>query len=244
MYGFYLKIASCYKSFISKIKEIVKSRIEPTTWEKLRKNKKALIWILVAFVCLVVAVISGWNYYTRLQARNTQEFIREVGISQSMPRPVPLPVADTQTTEEAEPEPESDDLEPTVPQRPLKPRKPNKREINFDELRKLNPDVIGWIEIPNTRIDYPVVSTLNNQFYVNHDLLGNSSNYGTLFTDILNNPDWEDRFIIIYGHNMRDGSKFADLHYFRNKRFFNNNRTIHIYTPEGQLDYHIFAAYE
>jgi len=104
--------------------------------------------------------------------------------------------------------------------------------------------VIGWIEVPGTNIDYPFVSTLDNYYYLDRDLFGNRSIQGTIFADIRNNPDMEDPFIVLYGHNMKDGSKFANLHRFRNETFFNENNKVIIYTPEGQLEYRIFAAYE
>jgi len=113
-----------------------------------------------------------------------------------------------------------------------------------NEMRTLNPDYVCWIRIGGTSIDYPVVTTISADHYLETDFFGNRSARGTLFTDIRNDPDWEDPFIVIYGHNMKDGSMFADLRKFRNKDFFSENRRIIIYTPEGQLEYRIIAAYE
>lgn len=210
-----------------------------------KKKIKSIIWISVAVVCIAVFIFSGWHFYTRWQARNTQNLIQEIGLSQvqATPNPTPQPQPIEPIHDEPESELEPYEQESETPQRPTKPRRPNEREINFEELRELNPNVIGWIEIPGTRINYPIVSTTDNEFYVHHDLLGNRSHFGTLFTDFINNS-WDDSFVIIYGHNMNDGSKFAGLHNFRDLRFFNRNRMIHIYTPEGQLDFRIFAAYD
>ena len=231
---------------MKKISENEELSVEPESTPNAGKNKiKAIIWISVTVVCLAVFAFTGWHFYTRWQARNTQSFIQEVGLSQTTPnqRPAPELPPEEFIGNEPELEPEEEEQEAAIPQRPSKPRIPNQREINFEELWELNPDVIGWIEIPGTSIDYPIVSTSDNEFYVHHDLLGNRSRFGTLFTDFFN-TDWDDPFVIVYGHNMRDGTKFADLHFFRNARFFDRNRSIYIYTPEGQLNYRIFAAFE
>jgi len=170
-----------------------------------------------------------------------QDLIDEIA-ERPIQTPTPSPTPAPEPTPEPEPEIEEEPPEPEPPQ--LKPRVPNEREINFNELWEINTDVIGWIEIPGTNIDYPFVTTLDNYYYLDIDLFGNRSQKGTIFTDIRNNPDMEDPFIVLYGHNMRDGSKFANLHRYKNENFFNENNRVIIYTPEGQLEYRIFAAFE
>jgi len=141
------------------------------------------------------------------------------------------------------PSPEDDQGEPTPTPRPLKPRIPNERDINFKELSESNPDIMGWIEIPGTKIDYPVLTTYDNEFYLEHDFFGNRDLRGSIFADIRNNTDWEDPFVILYGHNNKDGSMFSSLRNFRNESFFDENKRIIIYTPDGQLEYRVFAAF-
>ncbi len=118
--------------------------------------------------------------------------------------------------------------------------------IKFDELEKENPDIHGWITIPNTNIDYPIVQSFSEDdlFYVNHNIDKKKSAAGAIFTQKLNQRDFTDRNTVIYGHNMRNGSMFRHLHKFKKEDFFNENRYIYIYTRGHILTYEIIAAYE
>jgi len=110
-------------------------------------------------------------------------------------------------------------------------------------LSETNPDIMGWIEIPGTKVDYPVVTTYDNEFYLEHNFFGKRDLRGTIFADIRHNPDWEDPFVVLYGHNNKDGSMFSSLRNFRRESFFDENKRIIIYTPDGQLEYRVFAVY-
>ena len=118
--------------------------------------------------------------------------------------------------------------------------------INFDELTALNSDLYAWIKIPNTVIDYPVAqsSVEDDNFYLHHDYLGNYQFAGTIYSHRLNSKYFVDRVNVFYGHNMLDGSMFAELHKFSNQEFFDENDTIYVYTKGHILTYKIFAAYE
>jgi len=119
------------------------------------------------------------------------------------------------------------------------------REIDFKKLLSENEDTIGWIEIPGTEIDYPVVTSGEDVFYIDHDFYGNWDSHGTIFVDDFNGNDFSQLHTVIYGHNMRDGSMFAGLHKYKSNDFFEKNRDIYIYTPDGKRKrYRIFAAYE
>lgn len=118
-------------------------------------------------------------------------------------------------------------------------------ELDFDGLQEINPDVYAWLYVPDTAINYPVVQRAGDaDYYLQRDLQGNSSTAGTLFTQYYNHKDWLDNLTVIYGHNMRDGSMFASLHYFEDSKFFQEHPYIYIYTPEYTLVYQVFAAYE
>lgn len=78
------------------------------------------------------------------------------------------------------------------------------REIDFEKLRKINPDIVGWIYQNGTSINYPVVKCNNNLKYLNENLQGEYSIMGTLFIDANNKDNLEDFNTIIYGHHMKD----------------------------------------
>jgi len=148
------------------------------------------------------------------------------------PDPTPAPEPD----QKPEPEPEPDPIINGI-------RIPD-RDIDFEALFERNDDVIAWLYVPGTQIDYPVVVSRDNNEYLRRDLDGNYDSAGTVFTDMINCPDFSDRVTVLYGHNMRNGTKFADLHKFREADFFAENREIKLYTPEGMRLYEIVGAYE
>ncbi|MBQ5977174.1 MAG: class B sortase [Oscillospiraceae bacterium] len=116
--------------------------------------------------------------------------------------------------------------------------------VDFEYLLSQNQDIIGWIVVDGTAIDYPVLYD-NTQFrvYLNHNYLHAYSPYGSVFMLGENDPDFTDFNTVIYGHNLIDGSMFATLHNFEEQAFFDEHRTIMVYTPDRVLTYEIFAAY-
>lgn len=118
--------------------------------------------------------------------------------------------------------------------------------IDFDEIQKENTDIYAWINIPNTKIDYPIVQSYaeDDLFYIDHNINKKRSSAGAIFTQKLNQRDFSDPNTLIYGHNMRNGTMFRHLHKFKKKDFFEENQYIYIYTRGHILTYHIFSAYE
>jgi sortase B len=121
--------------------------------------------------------------------------------------------------------------------------KENSRNINFAALQDENNDIIGWIEIPGTVADYPIVQTFNNEYYMDYNVKKEKSIAGAIFMDS-DNHGFEDINIVIYGHNLNNGTMFAALHKYEEESFYEENKYINIYTPKGQLTYEIFAVYE
>ena len=83
--------------------------------------------------------------------------------------------------------------------------------VNFDVLRDINPDCVGWIEIPGTNISYPIVQGRDNDHYLRLNFEGKYSVGGVIFLDHRCDSDFDRTNTIIYGHNMRDGSMFGSL---------------------------------
>lgn len=121
-----------------------------------------------------------------------------------------------------------------------------KKDINFKELKRINKDVVGWIKVPNTSIDYPVVKTSNNDYYLNHSFRRKDSNAGWIFMDYRNRLDGSDNNIVMYGHNRLDGIMFGHLKKLLNKYWFNNKDNLYIefITDKDKSIYKIFSIYE
>ena len=109
------------------------------------------------------------------------------------------------------------------------------------DLAAINPDYIGWIRIEGTDIDYPLVQGRDNIKYMNTTFMGERNPSGAIFMDYM--CTGFGHFAIIHGHNMRDGSMFAQLHSFLDRSFRSQYREITIITPTGQeLVYYVIEA--
>ena len=117
---------------------------------------------------------------------------------------------------------------------------------SFKKLLEINPDTVGYLKIDGTAIDYPVVKGKDNDYYLTHDFYGEKSKSGSVMMDCncVVSPDGNSGNMVLYGHNMANGSMFATLHRFYDADFFNKNRYIYVYTPDRKLTYEIVSAFE
>lgn len=121
---------------------------------------------------------------------------------------------------------------------------PYKRKINFEELQAMNSDVYAWIQIPNTKIDYPILQSVTeaDDYYLNTTIDGKQGYPGSIYTEKYNSTAFTDPVTIVYGHDMQEGSMFTDLHKYADAAFFESNPYIYIYLPDATLKYQVFAA--
>lgn len=119
-------------------------------------------------------------------------------------------------------------------------------EVDFASLKAVNDDVIGWIfvEALSDTISYPVVQGEDNSTYLHTTYEGNYNFAGTIFVDYENSADFSDCNTLIYGHNMKNGSMFAQLKKFANEpEVYEKSKYFWILTPEADYRYEIVAAY-
>lgn len=118
--------------------------------------------------------------------------------------------------------------------------------VNFDELKKQNPDTVGWIKVDNTNINYPVVKCSNNEFYLNHAFDETWNDAGWIFMDYRNNAVDFDKNTIIYGHSRYDMSMFGTLRNVVKKSWFDNkdNHLIKLSTPTENTMWQVFSTYK
>ena len=116
--------------------------------------------------------------------------------------------------------------------------------INHAPLLIRNRDYIGWIKVDGTDISYPIVQSKEELFYLRRNFDKKHSIPGTIFMDYHNNKTFSDTNTMIFGHHMNTGAMFAPLKKFLNKDFFDTNKYVKIFTPEGDFRYEIFAVYE
>lgn len=113
--------------------------------------------------------------------------------------------------------------------------------VDFDALRKINPDVIGWLYYKDTIIDYPVVQGENNEMYLSMLFDRTWGGCGTLFADCITEAPFRQFNTIVYGHHMKDGTMFACLKELRDPEYCKKNPKLKLITPEGAFDLEIWA---
>lgn len=118
------------------------------------------------------------------------------------------------------------------------------RNMDFSELRKVNPDILGWIVIPNTTVSYPLVQAADNDFYLYRTWKKSDSIVGSIFMDALCSSDLSDFHTLIYGHNMNNGSMFGALKKYKTTDFWNAHPNFIISNDDGVYTYKIFSAFE
>ncbi|MDR1422471.1 MAG: class B sortase [Coriobacteriales bacterium] len=168
-----------------------------------RSRKRSRLLLVIGIVCLVAALaIAAYLVYRYQSASVSYDRVSDVA---------GVDTNDPQVAVELE----GDDL-----------------KINWDALHEINPDIVAWVLVPGTRINYPITQASDNDYYLNHLFDKGFSTVGSIFLDYQNSSSLTDRNTMIYGHNMMDGSMFAGLRDFAyDQAFFNEHRTVLIATP-------------
>lgn len=222
-----------------------------TTSIKKKKSSGKGIWTIALLIAIVVFAVSLWQLsgilleyheanseYDQIAATMEQQTVpvptqpkHEIQVNESQETASPgqatieVPVETKEETEETE--------APFVLYVP-----------NFANLAGANSDVIGWIQIPGTRINYPIVQGSDNDYYLTHTFYGEENSSGAIFMDAAIKDRFEDKNAIIYGHNLKSGAMFSRLNRYARKSFWDANRYIYITTPDGVNAYEVFSAYQ
>lgn len=116
-------------------------------------------------------------------------------------------------------------------------------EVDFAGLKSVNSDVIGWIYVPDTEINYPIVHTSDNDYYLDHLVDRTQNPAGAIFLDTRNPSDFSDLHSIIYGHHMKNGSMFAALKGYKKQDFFDGHKTGYLITQDAAYSIDFFAGH-
>lgn len=115
--------------------------------------------------------------------------------------------------------------------------------INFEVLKSINPDIIGWIKIPGTVIDYPICwRARDNDYYMTHSATREEKPYGAIMMDGSNSPEASDRLVVLYGHHMKNGTMFREIVKYSNPDFLYQHRAIQLYFPDHEELYTVIGT--
>lgn len=236
---------SANKSGFAKFAENVLPQSYDSNGEKARKA-----FLLFAVAALIGSLIFlGWQIAKLNAGQHTNNNIISIAGesvnsslqgSYTVPPQIDNPIM-TEVTSAGTEEPEIIDLTPVV-NTPL--------DIDFNALKEINPDVRAWIKITGTLVNNPVVVGQDNSYYVDHDINGNESISGTVFSTYKNTWDGTDDNTVLFGHNMHTGEFFAYINsYVPNDAsrepvaFYKVHPTVMMATPDGgSQTYKIFAG--
>lgn len=115
--------------------------------------------------------------------------------------------------------------------------------VDWNKLKAINPDVVGYIYCEGTRISYPVLQGDDNDQYLHHLMDGTYNFSGSIFMDCDAKPDLSDKKTLIYGHHMKNGSMFAALHQYRDQRFYKEHSYMWYLTPTASYRLDLIAGY-
>lgn len=194
------------------------------------KRKIPLILLCAVFLGITgffgFRLLAQWNEY-RIGQKTYDELTQYVHMEAVTP---------SQTVELVKDTPEETEPAPTEPQTdwPV---------VDFAALREINPDIVAWIFLEGTDINYPVVQGPDNSYYLNRLFDGSINGAGSIFMDYRNQGDLTDRNTVFYGHHMNNGSMFAQITKYRDQAFYEAHPTCLIMTPGGNYRLEFFAGY-
>ena len=117
------------------------------------------------------------------------------------------------------------------------------RMLQVEKLRQENSDIVGWLEIEGTNVNYPVLQAEDNSYYMNHNYKKEENTYGSIFLD--KDYDWSkpSSNLLIYGHNLQNGSMFHDLLNYSEKKYYEEHPNIRFTTETEDMEFEIISAF-
>ena len=212
------------------------SRVE---YQKNKRRKKKLRfrkWVIVVFLVFFISifVLSAYQVFSWYTDNQKTEDLEKNIIDTTKVKEK----KDNDNTENVNPpEDTSNDYWDYI--------KMNLLEVDFNELLKKNPDTVGWIEVKGTNINYPIVQTTDNSYYLTHAFDGSKNEAGWVFMDYRNDPVNFNQNTILYAHSRLTGSMFGSLKNILNSSWYSNkeNHIIRLSTPTENTMWQVFSVY-
>lgn len=201
-----------------------------------RKLRKASLAIVTA-VFLISACLTLFRLYEQHmsdQAYNSaQDAAKNTGIQ-----------VIEEDTAGSVPLAEEPDVEEESAPEPLEERAAFLMDIDLNKLRQTSDRILGWIHIPDSMVDYPLLMVNDNEEYLYRAWDGTKNNAGSIFLECRNQRDFSDFNTLIYGHHMKNGSMFANITKYRDADYWAEHPYVYIATDDFVRRYTVFSAYE
>lgn len=198
-----------------------------------KKTKDIIYWSIVVALIVIILVSVGMIVYKLATDAHEQQLYEDLASNvhaQEHSRPS-IPAGPTTT-----PDPDQPD-DPT-------PDKPKPIQDRFKDTYAINNDMVGWIQIEGTTIDYPVVqSKYQDDYYLRRNFYKASATCGTIYAREECNVDPASDNVVLYGHNMRNGTMFHDLINYKDIEYWKTHRYIYFDTLTEDHTYEVFAVF-
>ena len=181
---------------------------------------KKVIKIILLVICLCVFIFSAYNIYKYLSEENANKKLNNELMEKAI---IETPNDNNDNTQENE------DILPI--------------SVDFSVLKQENEDIVGWLYLENSPINYPVVQSNDNDYYLRRLVNGEYNIAGSLFMDYRNDSNLEDNNTIIYGHNMKNNTMFGSLQEYKNQNYYDNHKVMYYFTPEKNYIIELFTGY-
>ena len=197
--------------------------------------KKEILMVLSVVLVVVIVACGLWLGYYAVDSQHQKQTYETLAKDFLLEEPVPsLSLAEDDSPQEAPAAQETLAASTTAPPR-----------HDLAALQSENPDCVGWLTIPDTPVDYPVMFTPDEpERYLRRDFYGNHASGGTPFLDGRNQARAEGQNLIIYGHNMLDGSMFKPILQYLEPNFRQTHQDIYLELDGSQYRYQIVGALE
>ena len=215
----------------------------------MKNNARKIFTIMLAAVFFISTGVIGFKY---IEYNSAQEIYDEAVALAELPEIAVTPekIAEivSQASEENEAATAPDTAAEQAPAEEVKPQKDPYADalasMDFQTLKEVNSDVIGWIVVPDTKLSYPLVQGTDNQYYLNHTWKKTKNASGAIFMEHRSNQNLSDFNTIIYGHRMGNSTMFGSLAKYKDLSYWEANPIVNVSNEEGSYSYLIFAAYD
>ena len=199
-------------------------------------KRKVLFLSGVFLMALGVGYLSYWGV-TSWRAKRDAEELQSLAFSETATTALETQTSVADTSVSVSSESETGSTETT------EEKEPYVSPIDFEALWAVNSDIYAWLQIDDTDISYPILQhPTDNSYYLNHTPERKSGFPGSIFTYNVNAKDFTDFNTVIYGHRMDNGQMFSNLKFYRDETYLKEHRTIHVFLPDRELVYTVFAA--
>ena len=204
-----------------------------TLREKRKKERRALRrrktadWTVVLILCAIAVCCGGYLIYHHWSVKQRELEYEKLRQEETLSAATEMVIAEPETVESTE--------ETVIYCDPV---------YDFGQLHEQNEDIYAWIVVPGTQVDYPLLQSETDNYYLDYNLDHSKGYPGCIYTNQCNRKDFSDYNTVLYGHNMKNLSMFGSLKKYKTEDFYKDHQFFTIYTSECAYRYQIFAYYD